>query len=205
MATFLSLGARVANSRWLAWKAVLRACAALLMAAIWWKKCEKVEVEAWNEAAHDAANADMQVQSKALCPVPHSLAPFPPGISLCPGRDCERSLFYIILLSTIMDPAHRGSRHVYQDAIPLELCQELLFIQRSLAVAGYRPQVQSLTLYEMILTCPQLLPVVAKARQLIWDLVEAQFDSPCSIWPETTSLISWTAGASIGWHHDANR
>jgi hypothetical protein len=120
-----------------------------------------------------------------------------------PLRPCPA--WHPFLRHNNMDPVHRGSRHVYQDAIPLGLCQELLFIQRSLAVVGYRPQVQSLTLYEMILTCPQLLPVVAKARQLIWDLVEAQFDSPCSVWPETTSLISWTAGASIGWHHDANR
>lgn len=64
-----------------------------------------------------------------------------------------------------MDPA----RCVYHNALPLELCQELLFIQRSLAVVGYRPHVQSLTLYELLLACPQLLPVVAKARQLIWN------------------------------------
>lgn len=104
-----------------------------------------------------------------------------------------------------MDPAHKGSRRIYQDALPLDLCRELLFIQRSLAVVGYRPHVQSLTLYELVLACPQLLPTVAKARQIIWDLVEAQFDAPFAVWPETTSLISWTAGASIGWHHDANR
>lgn len=104
-----------------------------------------------------------------------------------------------------MDPAHRGSRRVYPAALPPELCSELLLIQRSLAVVGYRPHVQSLTLYELVLACPHLLPTVAKARQLIWAAVEEQFDSPCQVWPETTSLISWTAGASIGWHHDANR
>ena len=104
-----------------------------------------------------------------------------------------------------MDPAHRGSRRVYPGALPPELCRELLLIQRSLAVVGYRPHVQSLTLYELVLACPQLLPTVAKARQHIWAAVEEQFDSPCQVWPETTSLISWTAGASIGWHHDANR
>jgi hypothetical protein len=65
--------------------------------------------------------------------------------------------------------------------------------------------VTSLTLYELLLACPQLLPPVAKARQLIWDAVEAQFDMYGSIWPETTSLINWTAGASIGWHYDSNQ
>jgi hypothetical protein len=104
-----------------------------------------------------------------------------------------------------MDPVHRGNRRVYPNFLRLELCQELLFIQRSLAVVGYRPNVQSLTLYELLLACPQLLPAVAKARQLIWDAVEAQFDAHCQVWPETTSLISWTEGASIGWHYDANR
>jgi hypothetical protein len=94
---------------------------------------------------------------------------------------------------------------VYPNFLPLDLCHELLFIQRSLAVVGYRPNVQSLTLYELLLACPQLLPTVAKARQLIWDAVESQFDAHCQVWPETTSLISWTEGASIGWHHDANR
>lgn len=130
------------------------------------------------------------------CALAHSLSPFFWAYA------CAQ---VVTILSDSMDPAHRGSRRVYHHAVPSDLCQELLFIQRSLAVVGYRPHVQSLTLYEMILACPQLLPVVAKARQLIWDLVEAQFDSPCSVWPETTSLISWTAGASLGWHHDANR
>lgn len=102
-------------------------------------------------------------------------------------------------------PPGVGTRGVYPIALPKQLCQELLFIQRSLAVVGYRPCVTSLTLHEIVQTCPQLLPCLATARQLIWDVVEELFDLPCQVWPETTSLISWSAGASIGWHYDANR
>jgi len=104
-----------------------------------------------------------------------------------------------------MDASHKGSRRVYSHALPIELCRELLCIHRSLAVVGYRPHVQSLTLYELVVSRPQLLPAVAKARQIIWDVVEDLFGLQCQVWPETTSLINWTAGASIGWHHDANR
>lgn len=104
-----------------------------------------------------------------------------------------------------MDPKNKGSRLINSSFLPIDVCQELLFIHRSLAAVGYRPNVQSLTLYDLVLAAPHLLPAVVKARQLVWDRVEEFFGLPCEVWPETTSLINWTTGASIGWHHDDNR
>eukprot|EP00879_Flechtneria_rotunda_P025993 GHRR01027663.1.p1 GENE.GHRR01027663.1~~GHRR01027663.1.p1 ORF type:complete len:377 (+),score=114.07 GHRR01027663.1:121-1251(+) len=40
---------------------------------------------------------------------------------------------------------------------------------------------------------------------MVWDAVEDHFGIPCQIFAEHTSIITWHAGASIGWHHDANR
>ena len=37
------------------------------------------------------------------------------------------------------------------------------------------------------------------------ELVEATFGCECELFVEFTGLLSWKAGASIDWHHDANR
>jgi hypothetical protein len=99
----------------------------------------------------------------------------------------------------------QGARQLRPAALPLALCRELVCITHALAVVGYRPCVRSLTLHELLRAQPQLLPVVAAARQIVLEAVEAAFDCCCAVWPETTSLISWTAGAALGWHADNNR
>eukprot|EP00878_Enallax_costatus_P047130 GHUV01057534.1.p1 GENE.GHUV01057534.1~~GHUV01057534.1.p1 ORF type:complete len:186 (+),score=50.88 GHUV01057534.1:180-737(+) len=96
-------------------------------------------------------------------------------------------------------------RAVTEKFITLDLCAELGFIHRSIPVIGYRPNVVSTTLFDLVSEQPRLLPAVIHVRQLIWDHVEEYFDKPCQVFVEHTSLISWHPGASIGWHHDDNR
>jgi hypothetical protein len=39
----------------------------------------------------------------------------------------------------------------------------------------------------------------------VLELVEETFECECELFVEFTALLSWKAGASIDWHHDANR
>ncbi|KAF6258955.1 hypothetical protein COO60DRAFT_1701108 [Scenedesmus sp. NREL 46B-D3] len=96
-------------------------------------------------------------------------------------------------------------RAVYKNFLTQHEAQQLLFIQRGLAVSGYRPHVRSLTLFDLVLAEPRLLPPLVRVRQLVLDAVEEHFDRPCQVFVEHTSLISWSPGASIGWHFDSNR
>lgn len=68
---------------------------------------------------------------------------------------------------------------------------------------GYRAGVASATVPEMALS-PLLVPMVA-AREAVRTAVEAALSLPLGLLIEFTGLISWRPGASIGWHHDANR
>ncbi|WIA10351.1 hypothetical protein OEZ85_010543 [Tetradesmus obliquus] len=97
------------------------------------------------------------------------------------------------------------NRAIYEHFLTQQETQQLLFIHRALAVNGYRPHVRSLTLFDVVLAEPRLLPPLVHVRQLVLDAVEEHFDKPCQVFVEHTSLISWGPGASIGWHHDSNR
>ncbi len=91
-------------------------------------------------------------------------------------------------------------------------CRELIFVQRALAVMGYRPHVCSLTLHELLHAQPALLVPLVRARHKVWMAVEEQLGVDAlgggaqqGLFVETTSLIAWEPGASLGWHTDDNQ
>ncbi|KAL4638019.1 hypothetical protein ACB092_03G120900 [Castanea dentata] len=85
-------------------------------------------------------------------------------------------------------------------------CKELEFIHKSNSTVGYRPNVFSTTLSHLIATnSPHLLLPFVPIRETLKDKVEDFFDCQFDLFIEFTGLISWTRGASIGWHSDDNR
>ena len=96
--------------------------------------------------------------------------------------------------------------HLHADIISAADCDELVMIHKALSVIGYRKGVRSLTLQDVLSSAtPELIVPFMRARQKVWDKVEELFDLPCQLHVEFTGLISWTAGASLGWHTDDNR
>lgn len=63
----------------------------------------------------------------------------------------------------------------------------------------------------MLLLCQRPPPIAllparqVAAREAVRTAVEAALSLPLGLLIEFTGLISWRPGASIGWHHDANR
>ncbi|CAI0458247.1 unnamed protein product, partial [Linum tenue] len=87
-----------------------------------------------------------------------------------------------------------------------EFWQELEFIHRSCSTVGYRPNVFSTTLSHLIATnSPQLIIPFLSIRDRLKEKVEEFFGCEYELSVEFTGLISWTRGASIGWHTDDNR
>ncbi|GAB4828686.1 hypothetical protein Ancab_018351 [Ancistrocladus abbreviatus] len=97
-------------------------------------------------------------------------------------------------------------RHIIRNLIPLHVCKELEFIHKSNCSVGYRAGVFSTTLSHLIATnCPHLIMPFVHLRETLKEKAEELFDCPFELFVEFTGLISWTKGASIGWHSDDNR
>ncbi|KAK1412099.1 hypothetical protein QVD17_33084 [Tagetes erecta] len=87
-----------------------------------------------------------------------------------------------------------------------ETCKELQFIHKSCSTIGYRQNVFSTTLSHLIATnSPHLILPFIPLREKLKEKVEEYFGCEYELFIEFTGLISWTKGASIGWHSDDNR
>ncbi|KAL8229893.1 hypothetical protein R6Q57_014793 [Mikania cordata] len=87
-----------------------------------------------------------------------------------------------------------------------DVCKELEFIHKSCSTIGYRQNVFSTTLSHLIATnsAHLILPFIP-LREKIKEKAEEFFGCEYELFIEFTGLISWTKGASIGWHSDDNR
>ncbi|KAL1366525.1 hypothetical protein AAHE18_03G366600 [Arachis hypogaea] len=87
-----------------------------------------------------------------------------------------------------------------------EECKELEFIHKSSSTVGYRPNVFSTTLSHLVATNAShfLIPFIP-IRERLKDKLEEFFNCQYELFVEFTALISWSRGASIGWHSDDNR
>ncbi|CAN1152077.1 Prolyl 3-hydroxylase 1, partial [Linum perenne] len=98
------------------------------------------------------------------------------------------------------------ARLIIPDFLSFQECQELEFIHRSCSTLGYRPNVFSTTLSHLIATnSSHLIVPFLSIRERLKDKVEEFFHCEYELCVEFTGLISWTRGASIGWHTDDNR
>ncbi|KAA8529875.1 hypothetical protein F0562_034521 [Nyssa sinensis] len=97
-------------------------------------------------------------------------------------------------------------RLIIQNFLSQHLCKELEFIHKSCSAIGYRPNVFSTTLSHLIATnsAHLILPFVP-IRERLKAKVEEFFGCEFELFVEFTGLISWSRGASIGWHSDDNR
>ncbi|KAL9226020.1 hypothetical protein vseg_001876 [Gypsophila vaccaria] len=97
-------------------------------------------------------------------------------------------------------------RQIIRNFIPFQICKELEFIHKSNSTVGYRPNVFSTTLSHLIATnCAHLIMPFIHLREMVKEKVEDFFGCEFELFVEFTGLISWTKGASIGWHSDDNR
>ncbi|KAL3751126.1 hypothetical protein ACJRO7_012011 [Eucalyptus globulus] len=84
--------------------------------------------------------------------------------------------------------------------------QELEFIHKSCSTVGYRPGVFSTTLSHLIATnSAHLIMPLVLIREKLKEKVEEFFACEFELCIEFTGLVSWSKGASIGWHSDDNR
>ncbi|XP_062113238.1 uncharacterized protein LOC133824372 [Humulus lupulus] len=98
------------------------------------------------------------------------------------------------------------SRLILHNFLSLHQCNELEFIHKSCSTVGYRPNVFSTTLSHLIATnSPHFLRPFISIRERLKEKVEEFFGCEYELFVEFTGLISWTRGASIGWHSDDNR
>ncbi|KAI4379065.1 hypothetical protein MLD38_005406 [Melastoma candidum] len=85
-------------------------------------------------------------------------------------------------------------------------CKELEFIHKSNCAVGYRPHVFSTTLAHLVATnSAHLIMPLVPIRASLMEKVESFFQCEFELCIEFTGLISWSKGASIGWHSDDNR
>ncbi|KAK8516762.1 hypothetical protein V6N11_007527 [Hibiscus sabdariffa] len=85
-------------------------------------------------------------------------------------------------------------------------CKELEFIHKSCSTIGYRPNVFSTTLSHLLATnSSHLIIPFLPIRDRLKEKVEEFFGCEYELVTEFTGLISWSRGASIGWHSDDNR
>ncbi|OAY25363.1 uncharacterized protein LOC110605587 [Manihot esculenta] len=104
-----------------------------------------------------------------------------------------------------MDDA-KHPRLILHEFLSLDECKELQFIHKSSSTVGYRPNVFSTTLSHLIATnCPHFIIPFLPIRERLKEKVEEFFGCEYELFVEFTGLISWTKGASIGWHSDDNR
>ncbi|KAJ4961551.1 hypothetical protein NE237_021461 [Protea cynaroides] len=97
-------------------------------------------------------------------------------------------------------------RLILHNFLSLDLCRELEFIHKSCCTVGYRPNVFSTTLSHLIATnsAHLILPFIS-IRERLKEKAEEFFGCEYQLFVEFTGLISWSKGASIGWHSDDNR
>ncbi|KAK0575292.1 hypothetical protein LWI29_036781 [Acer saccharum] len=97
-------------------------------------------------------------------------------------------------------------RVILNNFLSMEECKELELIHKSCSTVGYRPNVFSTTLSHLIATNSShfIMPFVP-IRERLKEKLEDFFDCQYELVIEFTGLISWTSGASIGWHSDDNR
>ncbi|XP_027919896.1 uncharacterized protein LOC114178277 isoform X2 [Vigna unguiculata] len=102
------------------------------------------------------------------------------------------------------EPQH--SRLFIPNFLSLNECRELEFIHKSSSTVGYRPNVFSTTLSHLIATNSShfVIPFIP-IRERLKDRLEEFFKCEYELFIEFTGLISWSKGASIGWHSDDNR
>ncbi|XP_017971637.1 PREDICTED: uncharacterized protein LOC18610000 [Theobroma cacao] len=97
-------------------------------------------------------------------------------------------------------------RLILHNFLTEEECKELEFIHKSCSTVGYRPNVFSTTLSHLIATnSPHLIIPFLPIRDRLKEKVEEIFGCEYELVTEFTGLISWSRGASIGWHSDDNR
>lgn len=100
----------------------------------------------------------------------------------------------------------KHQRLILHNFLSVDQCKELEFIHKTNSTVGYRTNVFSTTLSHLIATnSPHLLIPFVPIRETLKDKVEDFFDCHFDLFVEFTGLISWTRGASIGWHSDDNR
>ncbi|KAK7359508.1 hypothetical protein VNO77_01469 [Canavalia gladiata] len=102
------------------------------------------------------------------------------------------------------EPQH--PRLFIPNCLSLQECRELEFIHKSCCTVGYRPNVFSTTLSHLIATNSShfIIPFVP-IRERLKEKLEEFFKCEYELFIEFTGLISWSKGASIGWHSDDNR
>ncbi|XP_027342120.1 uncharacterized protein LOC113854956 isoform X3 [Abrus precatorius] len=100
----------------------------------------------------------------------------------------------------------RHPRLFIPNFLSLQECKELEFIHKSCSSVGYRPNVFSTTLSHLIATNSShfIIPFIL-IRERLKDKLEEFFKCEYELFIEFTGLISWSKGASIGWHSDDNR
>ncbi|KAJ7561134.1 hypothetical protein O6H91_03G015300 [Diphasiastrum complanatum] len=99
-----------------------------------------------------------------------------------------------------------GGRLVLPNFLSLDTCKELEFVHKSCSVVGYKPHVLSTTLSHLIATnCAELIIPFISIRDSLREVVEDHFGCEFELFVEFTGLISWTQGATIGWHSDSNQ
>ncbi|KAI4313653.1 hypothetical protein L6164_026612 [Bauhinia variegata] len=97
-------------------------------------------------------------------------------------------------------------RLIIRNFLTVDECKELEFIHKSNSTVGYRPNVFSTTLSHLIATNSSYLVMpFIPIRERLKDKVEEFFGCEYELFIEFTGLISWSRGASIGWHSDDNR
>ncbi|KAL0539611.1 hypothetical protein IC582_023827 [Cucumis melo] len=97
-------------------------------------------------------------------------------------------------------------RLILENFLSREECRELEFIHKSCCTVGYRPNVLSTTLLHLVATnSAHLIIPFVPIREKLKEKAEEFFGCHYELFVEFTGLISWTRGASIGWHSDDNR
>ncbi|XP_024027429.1 uncharacterized protein LOC21402233 isoform X2 [Morus notabilis] len=97
-------------------------------------------------------------------------------------------------------------RLILHNFLSFHECKELEFIHKSCSTVGYRPNVFSTTLSHLIATnSSHLVMPFVPIRERLKEKVEEFFGCEYELFVEFTGLISWSRGASIGWHSDDNR
>jgi len=92
-----------------------------------------------------------------------------------------------------------------EDLFTQEECDELIYIQRSNGVIGYREHVSTATPREIISKNPQHLVPFMLARDKVQSRLEDLFGQELNTNVEWSSLNCWHSGSSIAMHHDSNR
>ncbi|KAG2494536.1 hypothetical protein HYH03_007303 [Edaphochlamys debaryana] len=117
--------------------------------------------------------------------------------------DAAKTMAVVTIHPRLADLA--STRTILDGIISPDLCRELLLVYRCASCVGYRPHVFSATIHDVVVTAPWLLPPMLRARAAVLAAIEEAFGLTLELSVEFSALIGWEQGASLGWHHDANR